>query len=108
MHSLSRLVEKSWGHERIIVNGLYVMKELFIKAGQEISLQYHEEKHETMYVSLGYGTILHDLKWHEYEEGQFYEIPPGSIHKIKAQVDTIIIEASTTQLDDVVRLDRRK
>jgi mannose-6-phosphate isomerase len=106
--SSTKVVDKPWGYERIIINDSYVMKELFIKAGEEISLQYHEEKHETMYISKGHGIILHDLQWSGYEEGEFYIIPAGSTHKVKAEVDTIIIEASTIELDDIVRIDRRK
>ena len=103
-----KIIDKPWGHEKIIVNDSYVMKELFIEAGEEISLQYHRKKHETMYISEGYGQIFNELEWYAYIKGEFYIIPPGSIHKIKAKVDTTIIEASTTQLDDIVRMDRRE
>ena len=108
MHSSNKFVKKPWGYERIIVNDLYIMKELFIKAGEEISLQYHREKHETMYISKGRGIIFHGLEWHNYKVGEFYVIPPYLIHKIKARTNTIIIESSTTELNDVVRMDRRE
>lgn len=105
-----KVIDKPWGHEEIIEhNDHYVVKKLHINAGHRLSLQYHEEKHETLLliwgeIDLNIGTKEDDLQSILMYPGTHQVIVPGTIHQIAAVVDSIIIECSTTELDDVVRL----
>ena len=106
-----RKVEKPWGHELIWAEAKsYVGKILHIKAGERLSLQYHEVKEETILISKG------RMKLEHYKEGeapQFLEmkeldsfhIPPRLRHRMIAIEDTDVFEVSTPHLDDVVRLE---
>lgn len=99
-------IEKPWGYELIIAHTkLYVAKILFVKAGQRLSKQYHVNKDETMYVQSGQCVLELDGKELEFEIGKSCRIKPNQIHRITAITDTTIIEASTTELDDVVRVE---
>ena len=105
-----RTVEKPWGHELIWAEtSRYVGKILHIKKGQKLSLQYHEVKDETIMVPSGL------LRFELYCEGQEpqatelaprqpFHIPPGLRHRMVALEDTDVVEVSTTELNDVVRL----
>jgi|TARA_R110002012_G_scaffold291773_1_gene486427 mannose-6-phosphate isomerase len=109
---MNRIVKKPWGHEEIIVHtNKYVMKKLFIKAGQRLSKQFHVEKDETVYVSKG--LLLLDLSYGEGEtniiklkEGNSWRITPRTVHRFTAPEDQAVelFEVSTPELDDVVRL----
>ena len=109
---MNRIVEKPWGHEVIIVHtDKYVMKRLFIKAGQRLSRQFHKVKDETVYVCQG--TLLLDLSRNDTEsnivklkEGKSWRITPNTIHRFTApeDQDVVLYEVSTPELDDVVRL----
>ena len=106
-------VGKPWGHEEIVEqNEHYVVKKLFINAGHRLSLQYHERKHETLILHKGkvwlkYTSVhpkeaakrLNAIMMHP---GFVEVIVPGTTHQIEAREDSIIIECSTTELDDVV------
>jgi mannose-6-phosphate isomerase-like protein (cupin superfamily) len=103
--------EKPWGYEDLIsVNDKYVMKRLFMKAGHSCSLQFHEQKHETVYVVKGTLNVsvgesirtLRDLVMHE---GDHLILEPGVVHRMTAIEDCIYLEASTPELQDVVRLE---
>jgi len=103
-------VPKPWGSEFIwAVTDEYVGKILNISAGHKLSLQYHELKDETILVLEG-RLLLHtgssesDVTTVELGPGEFRHIPPGLVHRYEAMVDTKLVEASTSQLDDVVRL----
>jgi mannose-6-phosphate isomerase len=108
-------VEKPWGHEEWLeVNPRYVMKALFVDKGRSLSLQYHKIKEETIYVSSGVvevtlGTIKDDGSYTlepsmVLGRGEFVHIPPRRLHRFTASIDSILLEASTPELDDVVRL----
>jgi mannose-6-phosphate isomerase len=108
----TRKVSKPWGHELIWAQtDRYVGKILHIKAGESLSLQYHEKKEETLHLLSG----LVDLTLRKDEEerlvrmkpGETYHIPPLLIHRMQAVEDADIVEVSTTELDDVVRIDDR-
>lgn len=109
-----RRVEKPWGHEIIWAHtDRYVGKILHVTAGQALSVQYHERKDETVHllrgdmkywVQLPGETELHDQRL---TTGQSFRITPGTIHYIEAVTDCDILEASTPELDDVVRLKDR-
>jgi mannose-6-phosphate isomerase len=111
----ARRVEKPWGYELIWADtDLYVGKVLFVRAGQALSLQYHERKDEAWLIqggraSLELGTINDPTSMHVVEigEGDAFRYRPGTVHRITAIDDTTILEVSTPHLDDVVRLDDR-
>ena len=103
-------VDKPWGHELIWAHtDRYVGKVLHVKEGHMLSLQYHEEKDETLHLLTGtmkflVGTDPDALEEEVVEEGWSYRLTPGTIHRMEAVTDVDILEASTSELDDVVRL----
>ena len=107
-------VPKPWGHEVIWANSeLYVGKLLHIKAGQALSVQYHNQKDETIHLLRG--TMIYRIAQGEgaelvqvpFAEGESYRNTPGVIHQMEAVTDCDVLEASTPHLDDVVRLNDR-
>jgi len=103
-------ISKPWGEEEILVDtGSYVMKRITITRGTRMSLQYHELKEETIYVISG---LLIVWKSEDFEDrilldpGDVYHVEPGAVHRFGApdQVDTVLLECSTCELSDVVRL----
>ena len=108
-----RRVEKPWGHELIWADtDRYVGKVLHVKAGHALSLQYHERKDETIHLLRGEmrlfaGPSIAELVRVPLEEGESYRILPGTVHRMEAVTDIDILEASTPDLDDVVRLEDR-
>jgi len=111
----ARRVEKPWGYELIWADTeRYVGKLLFVRAGQALSLQYHERKDEAWLIqggraSLELGTVGDPSSMHTVEiaEGDAFRYRPGTVHRITALEDTTILEVSTPDLDDVVRLEDR-
>jgi len=109
----SRFVNKPWGHEEIFaVTDHYAGKILAIKAGESLSLQYHEKKEETLRVLEGRVTFesgreKNNLLEEELGPGETFHIPPGLIHRMTAVTDCSLLEVSTPDLDDVVRLEDR-
>jgi mannose-6-phosphate isomerase len=105
-------VDKPWGHELVwALTDRYVGKILHVKAGHILSLQYHNRKDETMHVLSG-ELILRtrpgsDLVERTLARGESVRIPPRLIHQIEAVVDSDVLEASTSDLDDLVRLEDR-
>ncbi|MES2525002.1 MAG: cupin domain-containing protein [Gemmatimonadota bacterium] len=109
-----RHVPKPWGHETIWAQtDRYVGKILHIKAGQALSVQYHERKDETVYLLIGemkYWVQLPgdtELRDQRLTAGQSFRITPGTIHYMEAVTDCDVLEASTPELDDVVRIKDR-
>jgi mannose-6-phosphate isomerase len=106
-------VEKPWGHELIWAKtDRYVGKILHVRAGHALSLQYHERKDETIYLLRGRlrfwaGPSVEELKEIELREGENYHVTTGTVHRMEAITDCDILEASTPDLDDVVRLEDR-
>jgi mannose-6-phosphate isomerase len=108
----TRRVDKPWGWELIWVQtDQYVGKVLFVKAGESLSLQFHRVKDEAWYVHSGRAKLeLGDageavLKEEVVSAPAFFRLPAGTVHRVTAIEDTTIIEVSTPQLDDVVRLE---
>jgi mannose-1-phosphate guanylyltransferase len=103
-------VEKPWGHEHIwAMNQNYVGKFLHIRAGESLSLQYHETKDETICVIEGkmrlrIGPSEEEIEEHILVAGDAMAIPPRTVHQMEAVEDTRIVEVSTPHLADVVRL----
>ncbi len=107
-----RRVEKPWGWELIWAHAeAYVGKILFVRAGHSLSLQFHREKDEAWYVESGRARLeLGDsgdavLNTEVIAAGACFRFRPGTVHRVTALEDTTIIEVSTPQLDDVVRLE---
>ena len=108
------IVPKPWGHEVIWAHtDRYVGKILHIKAGHALSVQYHNRKDETVYLLSGemiYWVKLDgedDLRDMKLTVGDAFRITPGTIHYMEAVTDCDVLEASTPELDDVVRLKDR-
>tara|TARA_Y100000114_G_C11683776_1_gene289956 strand:- start:538 stop:870 length:333 start_codon:yes stop_codon:yes gene_type:complete len=102
------IVKKPWGHEiRWAVNDKYLGKILHINAGSRLSLQYHEQKDETIYVLDGTAIIELDGRTHTLYQGESLRIDPGQVHRFCAPQETHVrlIEVSTPEIDDVVRVE---
>ena len=104
--------DKPWGYELLwSATPHYAGKLIHINAGERLSLQYHEEKHESVFVLAG--TLLlnlgqgEDARVIELQPGESSDIPAGDIHRFEAPGDGAveIIEVSTPHLDDVIRLE---
>jgi mannose-6-phosphate isomerase-like protein (cupin superfamily) len=108
-----RRVEKPWGYEVIWAEtDRYVGKILHINAGEALSLQYHEEKDETICVLRGEmrfqaGLSVDELHEYVMRANDRFRTRPGMIHRMIAVTDCDILEASTPHLADVVRLEDR-
>ena len=109
-----RTVPKPWGHETIWAHtDRYVGKILHIKAGQALSVQYHERKDETVYLLRGemiYWVQTRpdgELEDQQLRVGDAFRITPGTVHYMEAVTDCDVLEASTPDLDDVVRITDR-
>jgi mannose-6-phosphate isomerase-like protein (cupin superfamily) len=101
-----KTVDKPWGRETwFAANDRYAGKIIDIDGGKRLSLQYHEKKHETMYLLDGLVRVVHNDKELELAPGDSIEIKPGDRHRVMAIVKSRIVEVSTPELDDVVRLD---
>ena len=108
-----RRVEKPWGWELVFAEtAAYVGKLLFVRAGEALSLQYHEVKDESWLVREGravleVGAVGEELDPVEIEPGDAFRFRPGTVHRVTALEDTLVLEVSTPELDDVVRLEDR-
>lgn len=106
------VVNKPWGHEIIWAHTeRYVGKILHVKAGHALSVQYHNRKDETVYLLSGELVywVQEDGKMRDMQlrRGDAFHITPGTVHSMEAVTDCDILEASTPDLDDVVRLTDR-
>lgn len=105
------IVPKPWGHELIWAHtDRYVGKILVIEAGKRLSLQYHERKDESIYVISGRLRLhladeLGVVRTEELGPGEFRRVPTGRVHRYEAIERVELCEVSTTELDDVVRLE---
>lgn len=127
-----KIVKKHWGQETWIADGVrtpYALKRILFKAGNRTSLQVHEQKFETNYVLSGTGKLYRSktaldiqnflqngmtvIEVEQYEQkfevielraGVVFDVHPGYVHRVVATTDLEFIEASTTELDDVIRL----
>lgn len=127
-----KIVNKPWGNELWIADGVrtpYALKRILFKAGFRSSLQVHQYKFETNYVLSGTGVLqlrselfncaeyldsseqssiladsLRTLRDIQIKPGDVIDVKPGQIHRVIATTDLVFIEASTKELDDVIRL----
>jgi mannose-6-phosphate isomerase len=106
-------VDKPWGHEVWWAQtDNYAGKLLVVKAGQRLSVQLHREKDETSYLLEGKLLVLQgpsedDLTERTIVPGASWRNEPGVVHTLEAIEDSTVLEVSTPQLDDVVRLSDR-
>jgi mannose-6-phosphate isomerase len=107
-------VDKPWGYELIWAEADdYVGKVLFVKAGESLSLQFHNQKDESWLVQSGRAKLelgsagAAMLNQEVIAAGAAFRFRPGTVHRVTAIEDTTIIEVSTPHLDDVVRLEDR-
>ena len=115
MSEIPKRVEKPWGYELWWARtDRYVGKILHVKRGESLSLQYHNVKDET--ILLQSGRLLFEtrpagtegeLRKIEMKPGDVFHITPGTLHRMTALEDCDIVEVSTPELDDVVRLEDR-
>lgn len=128
-----KVVDKPWGWEKWIQPGSdvypFVLKQLLLRAGQRTSLQVHQYKSESIIILSGEGVLLtydpyfdcelylegeysdnvleyikDNLVAHPITAGSMFSTPPGTVHRMVATTDLLYVEASTTELDDVIRL----
>jgi mannose-6-phosphate isomerase-like protein (cupin superfamily) len=105
-----RRVPKPWGHELIFAeNERYAGKILQLEGGHCLSLQYHERKDETLYVLRGEVHLSvqvdGEMKEMTLTSGEAYRIRPGVRHRMRADSPCVLVEVSSPELDDVVRLE---
>ncbi len=107
-----RIIRKPWGHEEIWAEtDKYVGKILYIRAGHRLSLQYHERKTETVRVMQGVLHLVEGLpeggtRDRTPQAGESFHVSVGTVHRFGAgDVDVTLVEVSTPELEDVVRLE---
>jgi mannose-6-phosphate isomerase-like protein (cupin superfamily) len=105
-----RRVDKPWGYEIVWAETpRYVGKILHITAGQKLSRQYHVKKDETFLVESGEMDLEvgqgADLRVIRMKTRDSFHCPPNTIHRMVAVTDVDVLEVSTPELDDVVRLE---
>ena len=104
-------IEKPWGSEVLFAHtDKYVGKILTIDKGHRLSRQYHNVKDETIYVSEGVLSLELGVDYNiteiQLNEGHAFRIEPGVVHRFCATEGCVkIIEVSTPELDDVIRLE---
>ena len=106
-------IPKPWGHETIWARtDRYVGKILHVRKGESLSYQYHRVKDETMRILAG--SVMLEVAEPEGARrtvqlgpGDGWHLPPGTRHRLVAVEDSDIVEVSTPELDDVVRLEDR-
>jgi len=107
---MMQIIEKPWGKEEVIeINDRYMMKKLTMWKGHRCSLQYHNQKRETIYVLSGrlkisYGMQGNLLTERIFQPGESITLATGVIHRMEGVDDSVYLESSTPEMDDVVRL----
>ena len=104
------IIDKPWGREEVLEkNNSYMLKRLTMFKGHRCSLQYHNKKKETILVISGllkiiYGNDLKNLGDKIFKPGESFTLDPKVVHRMEALEESIYIEASTPEMEDVVRL----
>ncbi|MFQ5679991.1 MAG: cupin domain-containing protein [Gemmatimonadota bacterium] len=102
------IVDKPWGREIWYAHtDRYAGKVLEVRQGHLLSLQKHRVKHETLYLHTGRMRFTLGGRRFEWRPGEAVEIPAETVHRMEALEDSVILEVSTPELDDVVRLEDR-
>ena len=108
-----RKVEKPWGYELVYaLTDRYCGKILFVRKDEQLSLQFHREKDEVVYVHEGriemeIGDPGGPLDIEVVGPGHSFHLAPGTVHRWRALEDSVVLEVSTPEVDDVVRLEDR-
>jgi len=103
--------EKPWGGEELLAHtGEYALKRIRVNAGSRASLQLHRRKSESLFLLSGrmrieIGDAPESLVAGDFLPGKVVDIPRGTIHRVTAIEDSVLIEVSTPELDDVVRIE---
>jgi len=104
-------VDKPWGYElRWAITDRYLGKIIHVDAGQQLSLQYHVQKDESLYVLSGdLDLVLEnergEVETHRLTPGMSARVHPGRRHRFRAVTDVDLCEVSSPEIDDVVRLE---
>lgn len=105
-----KIIDKPWGKEELLeINDHYMVKKLTMWKGHRCSLQYHKQKKETIYVLSGQlkiysGPAENELIVKIYGPNEIITLPPGTVHRMEGVEDCVYLEASTPQMEDVVRI----
>ena len=105
-----KIIDKPWGKEELLeINDHYMVKKLTMWKGHRCSLQYHKQKKETIYVLSGQlkiysGSVENKLTEKIYGPNDTITLLPGTIHRMEGVEDCVYLEASTPQMEDVVRI----
>ena len=118
--SNAKVVNKPWGRE-VWINfrkgeGIgdkekrYIMKKLYINKGTKTSFQYHVNKVETNFLISGsVEAWFEDREGHidvkVLKSGAIWSIPAGIRHRIVTLEDIVLIESSSPEVDDVIRIE---
>ena len=103
-----RRLEKPWGYEIVFaLTDRYCGKVIFVRAGEQLSLQFHERKDETIYLQSGRIELEIAGAVEIAHPGASFRLVPGVVHRWRALEDSLVLEVSTPELDDVVRLEDR-
>ncbi len=107
MLSLPLKTDKPWGYELLwALTPFYAGKILCINKGHRLSLQYHKEKDETLYVMEGIARITKErTDTIVNKDSQPVRFKAREVHRIEALTDVVIIEVSTPEVNDVCRLE---
>lgn len=99
-------IEKPWGYEVWwAVTDKYVGKLIHVNKGHALSLQYHNVKHESMYAISGEAMLSINGEERPFGPGDAVDIAPLTRHRLTAITDFELVEVSTPELEDVVRLE---
>jgi len=110
---IPKKIEKPWGYELIYAETeKYIGKILFVLKDHQLSLQYHKTKDETMYIYKGLAeleikSLQGTSQFIEISAGSAYRITPGTIHRFTALDDCEVLEVSSPEMDDIIRLEDR-
>ena len=102
------MIQKPWGHETILeTNPDYTVKQIYVKPKHKLSKQFHNEKTETMFLVAGVGFLQIGDDLFKMAKMFPYYIRPNTIHRLWAGDDApcVVVEVSTSELSDVVRLE---
>ena len=101
-----RVVNKPWGREEwLVLNDKYCLKRMYIKEGHRLSLQYHKVKKETLFLEEGLVDLIINGKTILMKDEEPYTINPEDVHRLVAHKDSVILEISTPEVEDVVRME---
>ena len=108
---MSKIVQKPWGKEIWLeLNEKYCYKRIYINAGTRTSFQYHTHKLETNFIADGEAEIWLEnndgtIEKKIMKSGEYFTVHPPKKHRVIAITDVVLMEVSTPEVDDVIRLD---